>query len=140
MIHYYPEDRKEVLSAIAAANAFIGPVFVGQGLTRSNISDSYGYYIVSIETAKNGKLIVGIVSADSKFEKDWTDGNMVCTLPNGKEDPKECEATAWITISGKWKKTGAPKWWFCNKEGKKQNGCHAFFSWNGAYGYQNPSL
>lgn len=140
MIHYFPADRKDELSAIAKFNAFTGPVFCGQGISRQVLTDSYGYYIVSIEHTKNKMPIVGIVSADSKFERSWTDGSMTCCLPNGKTKPEECRATQWITISGKWKKSGAPKWWYCDKNGKKFNGRHAFFTWNGAYGYQNPSL
>ena len=140
MTHYYPEDKREELKIIAAANAFTGPCFIGQGLTRRCGSDSYGYYIVSIEKAKNGKPIVGIVEADSQFEKSWTDGDMICTLPDNKEKPADCKATQWITTSGKWKRTGLPKWWYCDANGKKFNGRHANFNWNGAYGYLNPSL
>lgn len=139
MLHYFPEGRDD-LKLIAKANAFTGPVFVGQGLTHSNIGDSYGYYIVSIRTAKNGKPIVGIIRADSRFEKSWTDGSMICTLPFGKENPNDCDADAWITVSGKWKRTGAPKWWYCDRNGKKFNGQHAGFRWNGAYEYRDPSF
>ena len=139
MLHYFPEGRDD-LKLIAKANAFTGPVFVGQGLSKRVGSDEYGYYIVSIEKAKNGKPIVGIVDADSKFTTSCTEGSMTCCLPNGKTKPEECAATQWITISGKWKKTGAPKWWYCDRNGKKFNGRHASFGWNGAHEYQNPSF
>lgn len=138
MTHYFPNEKRSELQAIAAANAFTGPSFVGQGLTRSVGSDSYGYFIVSIEKAKNGKPIVGIVSAEQTMIGSWEEGDEDCKLPNGAVDPAAVQATTWITISGKWKRTGEPKWWYCDKNGKKFNGQHAHFRWNGARGYRDP--
>ena len=140
MTHYFPEDRREELTVIADANAFTGPAFVGQGLTKSVGSDSYGYFVVSIEKARSGKPIVGIVDADQKMIGSWEEGDEDCTLPGNASDPSKVNATAWITISGKWKRTGAPKWWVCDRNGKKFNGKHACFSWNGAHGYLDPSF
>lgn len=145
MTHYFPKDDDGTLKLAAESHSFTGPVFVGQGLTRGVGSDAYGFYIVSIEKAKNGKPIIGIVSAASEFITSWTDGSEVCSLPNGATDPAKCKADQWITTYGKYKETGAPKWWYCDKNGNRKNpsGWHrgkAHFGWNGASAYRDPSF
>lgn len=143
MTHYFPSDRKAELEMIAEANGFTGPSFIGQGLTRSVGSDSYGHYIVEMKTVGK-KPVIGIVGAASRFIKDWTDGSEVCSLPNDADDPKMCKPTEWITTYGKLK-DGSPKWWYCDANGNRKNpsGWHrgkAHFGWNGASAYRNPSF
>lgn len=118
------------------AHQLSGPTFIGQGITRSVGSDAYGSYIVAKKIVGR-KTIWGIASADAAFHADWTEGTMDCSIDLAKVDEKQL---SWIVASGKWKKTGALKWWYCDAQGKKYNGQKARFSWNGAYSYRDPSF
>lgn len=132
MTHCFPKDREAELKIIAEAHGFNGPVFEGQGISKRVGSDCYGYYITSLKK-KGKKTVAGIVPADDKFITSWTDGSMECSMPKSKK-PSE-----WICNSGKLK-DGSPKWWYCDKNGKKFNGKKAGFSFNGAISYRDPSF
>lgn len=111
-----------------------GPEFLGQGWTHRVGSDSYGGYVVEIKELPNGKTIYGLANADSVMETTWEEGTMTCTMPKG------AIATSWVIAYGKHKKTGLPKWWFCDANGARCLGRHCGFSWNGAYAYRDPSF
>jgi hypothetical protein len=142
--HYFPKGREAELKAIAEAGGFTGPSFVGQGCTQHVGRDCYGHYVVSIGTLANKKPIVGLVGAHTEFVKDWTDGSEKCCLPDSKEDPAECTPEQYITTYGKDKRTGHPKWWFCDASGNRKPKGYSlgkcFYGWNGASAYSCPSF
>lgn len=112
-------------------------MFVGQGWSRRVGSDVYGGYIVSIGILPNGKPIVGLVEADTRFFTSWTDGNEKCALPGNATDPSQYKPTSFVTTYGKWPH-GISKWWFCNSEGIRSRRCD--YNWNGAAAYSDPSF
>lgn len=137
--HYFPKENAEELKMVAEASGFTGPSFVGQGLSKSVGSDCYGYYIVSLKKLRNGKTLVGICSAKTQMHSTWEEGSEDCALPGDGDDPSEVKADCWIINSGK-NKNGSPKWYYCNELGKKFNGQHAYFRWNGSSAYRDPSF
>ena len=135
------EEEKMTFKAAIAACAITGPAFVGCGWCRRVGSDTYGGYVVSISKAKNGKPLIGLCNCDSEMHGSWEEGDMDCCLPNGATDPKDVKPTAWITTYGKNPKTGLPKWWFCNAEGKRAvPGMRCSYSWGVCYEYRDPSF
>ena len=140
MTHYFLENQTEDVRKRALEGKLIGPEFVGQGCTHSVGSDSYGYYVAEI--LKSGRL-VALVAADEKFEKSWTDGSMVSVMPTDVvvkhavfEPGRLCRNYDYIMKYGK-------SWYWCDiVDGKikRRNGSHARLSWNGVYGYRDPSF
>ena len=132
--HYIPDDL-DAETCIQTKNCVLtGPKFIGQGLTKRVGSDSYASYIVARKEVK-GKTIWGICSAKTVMAgKDWTDGDMDCSI-----DMATAKPTSWIIARGR-TNNGNDKWWFCDENGKRENGHRAMFSWNGAYAYLDPSF
>ena len=127
--HYNVEKLSAELQAAVANNKLTGPCFIGQGCSEGNGADAWGSYIVEIRTSKTGKPIIGLVRADMVMHSSWVDETMDCSMPKDKTP------TQWITVSGKYK-SGAPKWWWCDKDGHKFNGMKCRLSFNGAYGHR----
>ena len=121
----------------ADSNAFneklTGPQFIGQGCCKHVGSDSYGYYIVEKKQIGKNKTIWGLNSAKCHITSTWEDGSMTCT------GPISWKAEIWIMSWGK-NKNGSPKWWYCNSDGKRFNGCRCLMSFSGAHAYRNPSF
>ena len=135
MTHYIPEDIDCKIGDLMQQGKLPGPMFVGQGLSKRVGSDCYGYYVTELKKTATGKPLVGIVNADSKFETSWTDGNMTCAMPADKTP------TLWITTYGHCKRNKKlPKWYACDKTGKRFPGRVVWFDWNGAYAYLDPSF
>ena len=60
---------------------------------------------------------------------------------HGKEvdNPLDISPDYWITTFGKSKKTGLPKWYFCDSEGKRFiPGQHCYYSWGACHEYRDP--
>ena len=132
-------DQKAAFAAAIQAGAITGPAFVGCGWTRRCGSDSYGGYVVSISKTASGKPLIGLCNCHSEMAGRWEEGDMNCCLPNNAADPKDVNPTMWITTFGKSKKTGLPKWYFCDPEGKRFiPGQHCYYSWGACHEYQDP--
>ena len=127
--HYNLEKLDSELQKLAARNKLVGPCFVGQGLSKRDGSDCYGYYIVSGKwLVKNSRFVWGIASANQVMHSDWTEGTMDCSI-----DIDTAQPTSWITSYGK-------SWYFCDANGKRFNGMKCCFRWNGAYAFQDPNF
>ena len=110
-----------------------GPAFIGQGLSKQVGSDCYGYFITAEKKIGN-KTIWGITSSDDSYVTSWTEGTMKCNWPGfGRAD-------TWITSWGKDKRTGLPKWWECDENGKRFNGRRVQYGWRGCHSYRDPSF
>jgi len=130
MEHYNLESQSLTIRRLAAEGKLKGPKFIGQGATRSIGSDCYGYYVSYIS---EDKKTCSLKPADAAFTKCWEDGNQTCTMP-AKTNP---DSLVWLKLYG-----GS---WYAAKplpDGSVQRlkGCKCHFSWNGAYGYQDPSF
>lgn len=136
MLHMF-FDMEQKLRYVADSKGFneslTGPTFVGQGISRSVGSDCYGYFITAEKKIGN-KTIWGLTSSDDSYIKNCEDGTMKCGWPGLNR------VDMWITSYGKDKRTGRPKWWECDENGKRFNGRRMLFSWKGAYSYRDPSL
>lgn len=136
MLHMF-FDMEQKLRYEADPEGFMksltGPQFVGQGLSKQVGSDCYGYFITA-EKKIGDKTIWGITSSDDSYVTSWTDGTMKCDWPGfGKAD-------IWITSWGKDKRTGLPKWWECDENGKRFKGRRVYYSWRGCCSYRDPSF
>ena len=132
--HYNLGKQPQAIQKIAAEGKLPWPCFVGQGCTYHIGSDSYGHYIVAKKQIGK-KTVWGIARAHEVMGPlGWTDGTMICSI-----DIDNAKPDCWIVASGK-NKLGKPKWWFCDENGKKQNGHKCTYSWNGAYSYRDPSF
>ena len=132
--HYNLGKQPHAIQKIAAEGKLPWPCFVGQGCTYHSGSDSYGNYIVAKKQIGK-KTVWGIARAHEVMGPlGWTDGTMICSI-----DIDNAKPDCWIVASGK-NKLGNPKWWFCDENGKKQNGRKCTYSWNGAYSYRDPSF
>ena len=101
-------------------------IFVGQGVTHSVGSDSYGYYIVKVFSDK----FIALVSADSKYIVGWQDGSMECTRPDNWQDENTWQY---------FKKYGK-KWYHANAKGKRALGMDIKLNFYGANAYRDPSF
>ena len=129
MRHYNVDKQTAEIQQKVNENRLEGPEFIGQGCSYSPWTDTYGYYIVSISPDKK---TVGLVHADSHFEKCWEDGNMVSEMPVNPA------ADEWAVKYGK-------KWYrgqFDRATGivKRMPGQHWNLRWNGCYNYRDPSF
>ncbi len=132
--HYNVEQQTPEIQQLVAECHLSGPTFIGQGLSKRVGSDSYGYYIVA--QRHFGKTCIwGIAHARQVMHGHWAEGDEDCSIDMATAKPVE-----WITSYGKWKRTGRPKWWYCDEEGFRKKGQHACFGWNGAYAYRDPSF
>lgn len=141
MIHYFLENQPKEIIERAKTGKLSGPEFVGQGCTKSVGSDSYGYYVAEIP--RPGRL-AALVSADEKFVRSWTDGDMACAIP-----ADTLVRNAVKTLNGRVcpdydyiMKYGG-KWYWCDivdGEIKRRRGAHACLSWNGCFSYRDPSF
>ncbi len=131
--HYNLDTIPAGIKELAETRKLVGPTFVGQGLSRRVGSDCYGSYIVA--SKKIGKKTIwGIASAKQIMHSDWTEGSEDCSI-----DMATAQPGCWITAYGKGI-AGHPKWWLCDENGKRYNGARAYYSWNGAYAYRDPSF
>ena len=100
---------------------------VGVGITMYNGRDSYPYYISEVLPNQ----IIGVYSANSHFEHDWTEGNMTVDKFN-----PTTETEFYI-------KRRYGKWWKVTKDGKplvrwSNRWCHIEIGH--ASSYQDPSF
>lgn len=115
------------------AKTLDGPKFVGQGVSKRVGSDCYGYFITAEKKVGN-KTIWGLTSSADEYVTSWEEGTMKCDWPGfGKAD-------VWIAPYGKDKRTGLPKWWECDENGKRFNGRRVWYDWTGACSYRDPSF
>lgn len=133
-LHYNLDKLSPELRKIAETGKLPWPCFVGQGCSCSIGSDCYGYYVTYVSKTAKGKPLIGLTRANEKMRTCWEEGSMDCSIDIDKAEPQ-----TWITTFGK-TKTGAPKWWFCDKDGMRFNGQRCRYSWNGAHGYRSPSF
>ena len=132
--HYNLDKQEPFIQQLANEDKLTQPCFIGQGCTKRIGSDCYGYYIVAKKHVGR-KVIWGIANANSVFGPGgWTDGNMYCSIDMSTAQPQH-----WIVAWGR-TKTGEPKWWFCDENGKRCHGALCRYGWNGAYAYQDPSF
>ena len=101
----------------------------GLGATKRVGSDSYPYYVTSVELRTNGRLVVGMYEADSHFEHDWTEGSLTVD----KFDKTKL-AEFWLTV---WRNA----WYRCDQNGillvpHRQD----WYSFGAACSYQDPSF
>ena len=132
--HYNLDKQEPFIQQLANENKLTQPCFIGQGCTKCVGSDRYGYYIVTKKHVGR-KVIWGIANANSVFGPEgWTAGSMYCSIDMSTAQPQR-----WIVAWGR-TKAGAPKWWFCDENGKRCHGALCRYDWNGAYAYQDPSF
>ena len=129
MLHYNVDKQTPEIQKQVADHTLAGPEFIGQGCSYRPWTDTYGYYIV--EMSKD-KRTVGLVHADSKFEKCWEDGHMTSTMP-ARQIPDE-----WAVKYGK-------KWYrgqidLATGIVKRCPGQHWYLDWNGCYNYRSPEF
>lgn len=127
MIHYNLDTIEPNLKQLAENYKLSGPCFVGQGLSEQVGSDCYGHYVVASKNISN-KTIWGIARANEVMHGSWVEGDMDCSIDMATTKPSQ-----WITKYGK-------HWYFCDENGKRQNGWKCRYSWNGAHSYRDPSL
>jgi hypothetical protein len=129
MEHYFdslnPVEFAQVQSNLENRKAE-DKIFVGQGVTESVGSDSYGYYVAEVFNNK----FIALVYADTKFIKGWQDGSMECTRPDNWQDKK-----TW-----KYFKKYGKKWYYANAEGKRFPGRNIRIHFYGAHAYRDPSF
>ena len=134
-IHIFSNPADELLY-LANPNAFneklTGPTFIGQGLSTRAGSDTYCQYIVEKKVLPNKKTIWGIAYGKSHFKSDWTEGTEIC------DGPTSWNADFWIISWGQ-TKSGSPKWWQCDENGKRNRRRYAG-GFNGAYAQQDLSF
>lgn len=102
-------------------------ICVGCGVTKRIGSDSYPLYVS--EVLPNG--VIGMYRTNWHFEKNWTDGSV-------KVDPFDSSHSSEFYAKRRY-----GHWWKVEKNGKPieritSKWCH--LSFNGAYGYQDPSF
>ena len=101
----------------------------GLGATKRVGSDSYPFYVATVELQTNGRLVVGMYRADSHFEHDWTEGSMTVDKFDKGKRPE-----FWLTV---WRNA----WYRCDCKGKLVEP-HAkdWYSFGAACSYQDPSF
>lgn len=136
-VHIFSNPADELLYLADPKGFFneklTGPTFIGQGLSIQVGSDCYCQYIVEKKVLPNKKTIWGIAHGKSHYKSDWTDGIEIC------DGPTSWRADFWIMSWGR-TKSGSPKWWQCNENGKRMNGRRYVGRFDGAYAYRNPSF
>ena len=129
MEHYFdslnPVEFVQVKSNLENGKAE-DKIFVGQGVTHSVGSDSYGYYVAKVFNNK----FIALVSSKSNYITEWYAGNMESTRSDNWQDKN---------ILHYFKKYGK-KWYYANAEGKRDLGASIGLCFYGAHDYRDPSF
>jgi len=129
MTHYWLDKQTLEIQEKARNGKLTGPEFIGQGCSEGVGSDCYGYYITWIS---EDRKTIGLVCADTSFEKDWTDGTQVCKMPERR-------------LTDEWAVKYGKKWYHASFDTNimrpvRMKGAKWRLRFNGAFSYRDPSF